>query len=91
MVFFCQIFVNLVLISMIALLNSKYQIHIRVCKTENDCKVTPGVTHHDLTKCNTNCYIRIYKNTNGEQIALRGCNDGNELPKDLKNFTIQSW
>ena len=30
----------------------------------------------------------MYKNTNGELIALRGCNDGNQLPNGLKNFTI---
>ena len=26
----------------------------------------------------------MYKDTNGEIYALRGCNDGNQLPKDLK-------
>ena len=30
----------------------------------------------------------MYKNTNGELYALRNCNDGNQLPKDLKNSSI---
>ena len=27
----------------------------------------------------------MYKDTDGETYAVRGCNDGNKLPKDLLN------
>ena len=42
-----------------------------------------------VTKCNTNCYTRIYKDVhnlnNGEQYTMKSCNVGNQLPKDLKD------
>ena len=28
------------------------------------------------------------KDTDGETHAVRGCNDGNQLPNGLKNFTL---
>ena len=30
----------------------------------------------------------MYKDTDGEIYAVRGCNDGNQLPKDLKKSPI---
>ena len=48
---------------------------------ENNCAERPGST----TKCDTACYIHMYKDTDGVTYAVRGCNDGNQLPKDLLN------
>ena len=52
---------------------------------ENNCKGRPGST----TKCRTECYIHMYKDTDGETYAVRGCNDANKLPKDLQ-YNLQS-
>ena len=62
-------------------------VYIRVCHDpvdtgiENNCAGRPG----SATRCNTNCYTHMYKDTDGEIYAVRGCNDGNQLPKDLKD------
>ena len=41
------------------------------------------------TKCNTNCYIYMYKNiSNGDLYTERGCNDGNQLTNNLEDSSI---
>ena len=63
--------------------------YFRVCYDPNDSTIENKCEGRQLlyvTKCNTNCYTRIYKDVNnGELYTMKGCNVGNQLPKDLKD------